>query len=163
MEKGCKWRFRGVKWCNIRTWGETVLLGEHKRTMDDKGRMILPREYRQELGSGLIVTKGLDNCLILYPMKEWERLVERIEEMPSGSESTRIFTRLFFPNASQLVPDGQGRVMIPAHLRQMAGLEKEIVIAGLANKAEVWNPDSWEGFKNEHAQKYERSAADIGI
>lgn len=140
-----------------------MLLGEYRRAIDAKGRLILPREYRQELGSGVIVTKGLDNCLFLYPMKEWERLVERIQEMPSGSESTRIFTRLFFPNASQLVPDGQGRIMIPAHLRQMAGLTKEVVIVGLANKAEVWNPENWKDYGSEHGKKFESAASEIGI
>ena len=140
-----------------------MLLGEYRRAIDAKGRLILPREYRQELGSGVIVTKGLDNCLFLYPLKEWERLVERIQEMPSGSESTRIFTRLFFPNASQLVPDGQGRIMIPAHLREMAGLTKEVVIVGLANKAEVWNPENWEDYGSVHGEKFESAASEIGI
>lgn len=140
-----------------------MLLGEHHRNIDPKGRIILPREHRQEFGPGLIVTKGLDNCLIFYPMKEWDRLVARIEEMPSGSESTRIFTRLFFPNASQLMPDGQGRVMIPAHLRKMAGLEKEVVIAGLANKAEVWNPENWETYGSLHGGKFEQAASEIGV
>lgn len=140
-----------------------MLLGEYRRAIDAKGRLILPREYRQELGSGVIVTKGLDNCLFLYPFKEWERLVERIQEMPSGSESTRIFTRLFFPNANQLVPDGQGRIMIPAHLRQMAGLTKEVVIVGLANKAEVWNPENWKDYGSVHGEKFESAASEIGI
>ena len=140
-----------------------MLLGEHRRTIDPKGRIVLPREYRQEFGPGLIVTKGLDNCLFLYPMREWEKLVARIEAMPSGRESTRIFTRLFFPNASQLMPDGQGRVMIPAHLRKMAGLAKEIVIVGLSNKAEIWSPENWEEFGARHEDKFEQAASDIGI
>jgi MraZ protein len=140
-----------------------MLLGEHRRTIDPKGRIILPKEYRQELGPGLIVTKGLDNCLFIYPLREWEKLVIRIEQLPSGDASTRVFTRLFFANASPLSPDGQGRIMIPAHLRKMADLNREVVIAGLANKAEVWNPDNWEKYGKQHEDEYEQSASDIGI
>ncbi|MFH1149636.1 MAG: division/cell wall cluster transcriptional repressor MraZ [Actinomycetota bacterium] len=139
-----------------------MLVGSFERTIDPKGRIILPREMRREFEGGLMVTKGLDNCLFLFPMKEWEKLVERIDEMPSGSESTRRFTRLFFANASHLVPDGQGRVLIPPRLREMVGLQKEVVVVGLASKAEVWNPEAWQLYQEQSAKHYEQSAADIG-
>jgi MraZ protein len=110
-----------------------------------------------------MVTKGLDNCLLFYPMKEWEKLVERIEEMPSGSEATRRFTRLFFADASNLTPDGQGRVLIPPRLREMVGITAEVFIVGLANKAEVWDPDSWKAYRKSSEGQYEQSASDIGV
>lgn len=110
-----------------------------------------------------MVTKGLDECLYLLPMREWERLVARIEEMPSGSPATRQFSRVFFANASHLVPDGQGRILIPPRLREMIGLQKEAVVVGLSNKAEVWNPQVWEAYEADSAGQYEQSAADIGV
>jgi len=140
-----------------------MLLGYHKRALDAKGRIILPREFRSEFSPGLVVTKGLDSCLVLYPMAEWQRIQERIDEMPSGSEATRRFTRLLFSNASHLLPDGQGRVLIPPHLRQMADLKKEVVIVGLSNHAEVWDPDAWEEYRVKNIGHFEESASDIGF
>lgn len=110
-----------------------------------------------------MVTKGLDNCLLLYPMKEWEKLVERIEEMPTGSDATRRFTRLFFADASHLMPDGQGRMLIPPRLREMVGITKEVFVVGLANKAEVWDPGKWSSYRRESEGHYEQSASDIGV
>lgn len=139
------------------------MLGYHKRTIDAKGRLILPREFRQDFSTGLVVTKGLDNCLFLYPMTEWERIVGRVQEMPAGSEATRRFTRLFFSNASQLMPDAQGRVLLPPHLRELAGLSKEVVLVGLTDKAELWDPERWEEYKSSSVDQFERNAAEIGF
>lgn len=140
-----------------------MLVGSSQRAVDAKGRIILPREFRSDFEGGLMVTKGLDNCLLLYPMREWESLVGRIEEMPSGSESTRRFTRLFFANAHHLMPDGQGRVLIPPRLREMVGISGEVVIVGLSNKAEVWDPERWSSYSSESEEHYEQSASDIGV
>lgn len=143
--------------------GVRMLVGSSTRTVDGKGRIILPREFRRDFEGGLMVTKGLDNCLYLLPMKEWERLVEKIEELPSGSESTRRFSRVFFANASHLVPDGQGRILIPPHLRDMAQITKDVVVVGLSNKAEVWDPAAWEKYQKESGGHYEQAASDIGV
>lgn len=143
--------------------GRIMLVGSSSRTVDPKGRIILPREFRRDFEGGLMVTKGLDDCLYLLPMKEWERLVTRIEEMPSGSEATRRFSRIFFANASHLVPDGQGRILIPPRLREMAGLQKEVVIVGLSNKAEIWDPERWAKYESDSASHYEQAASDIGV
>jgi len=83
--------------------------------------------------------------------------------MPSGSESTRRFSRVFFANASHLVPDGQGRILIPSRLRDMAGLKKDVVVVGLSNKAEVWDPEAWEKYESDSAGHYEQAASDIGV
>lgn len=143
--------------------GSGMLVGSSTRTVDSKGRIVLPREFRRGFEGGLMVTKGLDECLYLLPMKEWDRLVARIEEMPSGSEATRRFSRIFFANASHLVPDGQGRILIPPRLREMAGLSKEVVVVGLSNKAEVWNPQRWSSYEGESEGHYEQAASDIGV
>jgi MraZ protein len=140
-----------------------MLFGSSQRAVDAKGRIILPRELRADFEAGLMVTKGLDNCLLLFPMKEWEKLVGRIEELPSGSDSTRRFTRLFFANAHHLMPDGQGRILIQPRLREMVSIKKEVVVVGLANKAEVWDPDKWDAYSRESDEQYEQSASDIGV
>jgi len=140
-----------------------MLLGYSERTVDAKGRMILPRAYRQEFESGLVITRGLDNCLLLFPVSEWESVVSKIEEMPAGREETRRFSRLFFSNASRLMPDAQGRILIPFNLREMAGLEKDVVVIGLSNKAEVWNPERWAAYRGESEGNYEQAASDIGV
>lgn len=140
-----------------------MLVGLSERAVDTKGRIILPKEYRRDFDDGVIVTKGLDSCLLLYPMEEWERVNARIAEMPTGDEATLRFTRLFFSNASNLLPDSQGRILIPPRLRSMAQVEKEVVIVGLANRAEVWSPENWERYVEENASQYEQSARDIRI
>jgi MraZ protein len=140
-----------------------MLLGYSERTIDAKGRMILPREFRQELEGGLVVTKGMDNCLLLFPMGEWEKVVSKIEDMPAGREESRRFSRLFFSNASRLIPDAQGRILLPGHLREMAGLSREVVVVGLSNKAEIWNPGAWEEYRRKSESGYEQAASDIGV
>lgn len=140
-----------------------MLLGQSRRTVDKKGRIILPRDFRQDFEAGLVVTRGLDDCLLLYPMDEWDKIVQKIEEMPAGRKETRRFSRLFFSNASRLLPDAQGRILIPPHLRQMADFQKEVVVVGLSNKVEIWSPDKWEQYREESLDQYEQSAYDIGV
>ncbi len=140
-----------------------MLLGYSERTIDAKGRMILPRAFRREFEDGLFITRGLDDCLLLFPINEWESVVSKIEEMPAGREETRRFSRLFFSNASRLMPDAQGRILIPSHLREMAELEKDVVVIGLSNKAEVWNPERWAAYRGESEDNYEQAASDIGV
>ncbi len=140
-----------------------MLLGYSERTIDAKGRMILPRAFRREFEDGLFITRGLDNCLLLFPVGEWESIVSKIEEVPAGREEARRFSRLFFSNASRLMPDAQGRILIPSYLREMAGLEKDVVVLGLSNKAEVWNPERWAAYRGESEDNYEQAASDIGV
>ena len=140
-----------------------MLLGYSERIIDAKGRMILPRAYRQEFESGLVITRGLDNCLLLFPMDEWESVVSKIEEVPAGKEEARRFSRLFFSNAKRQTPDAQGRILIPSYLREIAELTKEVVVIGLSNKAEVWNPERWAAYRGESEGNYEQAASDIGV
>ena len=120
-----------------------MFLGEFVHTIDDKGRVTIPARFRDELASGLVVTRGLDRCLAVYPMNEWEKLAGQVSALPIGDRRARAFRRLVFANASDAVPDKLGRVLIPPRLREYAGLDSEIVITGLNNYIEMWNPDSW--------------------
>lgn len=120
-----------------------MFLGEFVHTIDEKGRLTIPAKFRADLASGLVVTRGIDRCLAIYPMEEWERLAERVSALPLTDRLARAFRRLVFANASDAVPDKQGRMLIPPRLREYASLDGEVVVTGLNTYIEVWNLGSW--------------------
>ena len=120
-----------------------MFLGEFVHTTDEGGRLTIPARFRADLEVGLVVTRGLDRCLAIYPMKEWERLAEQVSALPITDRRARAFRRLVFANASDVTLDKHGRVLIPPRLREYAGLDGEVVITGLNTYIELWNPDSW--------------------
>jgi MraZ protein len=120
-----------------------MFLGEFIHTIDEKGRLAIPARFRDDLEGGLVVTRGIDPCLAIYPMKAWKRLAKKVSALPVTDRRARAFRRLVFANASDLIPDRQGRVLIPPHLREYAGLDGEVVVTGLNTYVEVWNTDSW--------------------
>lgn len=120
-----------------------MFLGEFVHTTDEGGRLTIPARFRGDLEVGLVVTRGLDRCLAIYPMKEWERLAEQVSALPITDRRARAFRRLVFANASDATLDKHGRVLIPPRLREYAGLDGEVVITGLNTYIELWNPDSW--------------------
>ncbi|MBS4960054.1 MAG: division/cell wall cluster transcriptional repressor MraZ [Clostridiales bacterium] len=117
-----------------------MFMGEQQHTIDAKGRLIVPAKYREGLGEKFVVTKGLDQCLQVYPMEEWEKFEKKLEALPSKAMK---IVRFFTSGATECELDGQGRIMIPPTLRAYAGLEKEIVSIGVVNKVEIWNRDRW--------------------
>ena len=124
-------------------------MGEYRHAIDDKGRLTLPARIRDALGPIFVVTKGLDNCLFMYPNSEWEALEAKLRALPLTNKQARQFVRVFFSGASECRPDGQGRVLLPATLREYAGLEREGVIVGALTRMEVWNPESWARYVQE--------------
>ncbi|MDY6876947.1 MAG: division/cell wall cluster transcriptional repressor MraZ [Chloroflexota bacterium] len=120
-----------------------MFLGEFVHTIDDKGRLTIPARFRDDLEGGLVVTRGIDRCLAIYPMKAWKRLAKKVSALPMTDRSARAFRRLVFANASDFIPDKQGRVLIPPRLREYASLNGEVVVTGLNTYIELWNPDSW--------------------
>jgi MraZ protein len=121
-----------------------VFLGEYQHTIDDKGRLTIPARFRPGLKDGLVITRGLDDCLSIYALSEWEELAERVSGLPMGKPEARSLKRLFFANAADMELDKQGRIVIPPYLRESIGLEDEAVITGLYTYIEVWRPDRWE-------------------
>ncbi len=121
-----------------------MFLGEFAHTVDDKGRLTVPAKFRAELESGLVVTRGIDRCLAIYPLEEWNRLAERVSGLPMTDRRARAFRRLVFANASDAAPDKQGRVLIPPGLREYAGIDGDVVVTGLNTYIEVWNTDAWD-------------------
>lgn len=141
-----------------------MFLGEYTHNIDDKGRITIPAKFRGILASGLVVTRGFDQNLMLFPMDGWEELAQRIAERPLSDEDVRAFRRRVFSGAIDLMPDRQGRILLPPYLREFAGIDGEVVIAGMFNYVELWSRDSWTAVRqsiesNEDAARWE----DIGI
>ena len=115
---------------NGRKWGAIVMLmGEYNHTIDAKGRLIVPAKFREVLGDEFVVTKGLDNCLFVYPNDEWQKFEEKLQTLPLTNKNARQFTRFFLAGAASVEVDKQGRILLPSVLREFAGLEKDVVFA----------------------------------
>jgi MraZ protein len=120
-----------------------MFLGEFEHTIDEKGRITIPAKFRGRLAAGLVITKGIDDCLWLYPVDDWEELAGRISALRITDPKAREFSRQVFGGASDQVPDRQGRVNLPPYLRDYAHIDKQAVIIGLNNHCEIWNSDLW--------------------
>ena len=126
-----------------------MFIGEFKHSIDEKGRVSIPSKFRAGLASGCVVTRGLDHCLWIYPIDEWQALAEKIANLPITQKNARSFSRLMLAGASDVNLDRIGRVNLPNYLRQYADLKKEVVIIGIYNRIEIWPFDAWENFKKE--------------
>ena len=120
-----------------------MFLGEFEHTVDDKGRLTIPAKFRGRLASGLVVTKGIDPCLWLFPIDGWAELADKISALPRTDMSAREFRRQLFAGASDSVPDRQGRVNLPTYLKEYAKIENTAIIVGLYDHCEIWNPERW--------------------
>ncbi|MGI5875245.1 MAG: division/cell wall cluster transcriptional repressor MraZ [Dethiobacteria bacterium] len=132
-----------------------MLMGEYYHTLDNKGRVIVPARLREGLGDNFIITRGLDNCLFLYPMEEWLSLENKLKSLPFTKAEARAFMRMFFSGASELEIDKQGRVLIPPPLREHAELKKELVFLGVSTRAEIWSKEKWEEYSNKSNLSFE--------
>lgn len=117
--------------------------GEYNHTVDAKGRLIVPAKFREALGETFVVTKGLDGCLYVYSDEEWENIENKFRELPLTAQDARKFTRFFFAGAADCEVDKQGRILLPAVLREYAGIGKEVVLAGVLNRVEIWSKERW--------------------
>jgi MraZ protein len=123
-----------------------LFLGEFQHSLDAKGRLTLPAKFRDALADGLVVTKGMENCLFVFSRSEWPSLQDKVQSLPMIKKDARKFTRFFFGGAMEEELDKQGRVLIPENLRQYAELNREVVIIGVSNRLEVWNKENWEAY-----------------
>ncbi len=115
-----------------------MFMGQYEHTIDTKGRTIIPAKYREELGESFVVTRGLDGCLYLYPALDWQEFVDKLKNLPSNLKNRQI-QRQFLSKAMEVSLDKQGRILIPAMLREIAGLEKDIAFVGMMNHVEIWD------------------------
>lgn len=119
-----------------------MLTGQYAHTLDAKGRVNFPARLREELGERFIITRGLDNCLFVYSAQEWQFLADKLHQLPISKSAP--LNRFFFAGAAEVEPDKQGRILLPGHLRDYAGLGRDVTIAGVANRAEIWDTARWE-------------------
>lgn len=139
-----------------------MLIGEYLHSIDAKKRLSIPSKMRKELGRHSVITKGLDNCLYIYPLKEWQALAQKLSSLPAGQSSTRSFTRLMLSGASEVDTDGLGRILVPDYLKQYADLKKNVVVIGLYNHLEIWDKEKWEKYRTEAEKSKENIAEKLG-
>lgn len=120
-----------------------MFMGEYQHTIDDKGRLIIPSKFREELGETFIITRGLDQCIFVYPLSEWEIIEQKLKVLPFTKKDARAFTRFFFSGAAECQLDKQGRASITSPLRQYANLDKDCVVIGVSNRIEIWSKTEW--------------------
>jgi MraZ protein len=138
-----------------------MFMGEYQHTIDDKNRLIIPSKFREELGDEFVMTKGLDNCLFIYPQEEWKKLEQKLIALPFTKADARAFVRFFFSGASECGLDKQGRVLVPQILKEHAKLLKDVVIIGVSSRVEVWSREVWERYSQEAEKDYESIAENL--
>ncbi len=120
-----------------------MFMGEYSHTIDTKGRLIIPSKFREELGETFVVTKGLDGCLFVFSDEEWRAFEIKLKSLPLTNKNARQFARFFVAGATPCELDKQGRILLPATLREFAGLEKDVVLTGMLNRIEIWSKEKW--------------------
>ena len=131
-----------------------MFLGTHSPRLDDKGRLILPAKFRDELAEGVVITKGQERCLYVWPMAEFRRVTEAMSQAPVTQKTVRDYSRVFFASASDEVPDKQGRITVPPALREYAGLTRDCVVIGANTRVEVWDAAAWESYLADREQAF---------
>jgi len=143
-----------------------MFIGEYSHTIDEKGRMAIPSKMRSKLGSGAVVTRGIDKCLWVFPKNEWQELASKLASLPITDTDSRAFSRLMLAGAMEVEFDSQGRALVPGYLRTYAGLKKNAVVAGLYNRLEIWDDKVWEEYKSKIEKQTDtitKHMSDLGV
>lgn len=138
-----------------------MLMGEYEHSIDSKGRLIIPSKIRSEIGSKFILTRGLDGCLFGYPLNEWSKVEEKINQLPVSKKSARYFARFLFSAADESKVDSQGRINIPDMLINYAGIEKKCVVVGVSTRIEIWSKEKWDAFSEKAGEEFDDIAEDL--
>lgn len=139
-----------------------MFIGEYNHSVDPKKRLALPSKFRNELGKTVVVTRGLDKCLFVYPLDVWQELAQKLGTMPIGEGATRAFVRLMLAGATDVQMDAQGRVLIPDYLKEYAQLNRDVIVAGLFNRLEIWDQERWTAYKNDAEKNTDEIAENLG-
>jgi MraZ protein len=139
-----------------------MFIGEFQHNLDAKGRMAMPAKFRQKLTGGAIITRGLDHCLFVFANKDWEILAQKLIALPLAQANSRAFARLMLAGAVDVEADKQGRILIPDYLREFADLKKQIVVAGLYNRIEIWDSENWKQYKSKTESQSDEIAEKLG-
>ena len=139
-----------------------MFIGEYSLSIDDKGRLSVPVKFRGDLKGKAVVTRGLDSSLFLYSMAEWQKLAEKLANLPISKANTRAFSRLMLAGAMDCEMDGSGRIIVPDYLREFAKIKKRVVVAGLYNRMEIWSEDLWQKYKRATEKDSSKIAEQLG-
>ena len=139
-----------------------MLIGEYLHTLDSKKRLSLPAKFRKEVGRKVVVTRGLDACLFMFPLKTWQTIAAKLEKLPFGQSDTRGMSRFILAGAVETDVDGAGRILVPDFLKEFAGLRSRVVLAGVSDRVEIWNEKTWEEYKQRIEKGADRMAQTLG-
>ncbi|HLK02020.1 MAG TPA: division/cell wall cluster transcriptional repressor MraZ [Streptosporangiaceae bacterium] len=138
-----------------------MFLGTHSPKLDEKGRLFLPAKYREELAGGVVITKGQERCLYVFPVEEFTRITEALRAAPVTAKAVRDYSRVFFASASDEVPDRQGRITVPTALRTYAALQKECVVIGANTRLEIWDSHAWDTYLTGQEDSFADAAEEV--
>ena len=138
-----------------------MFFGTYTPKLDEKGRLFLPAKFRDQLSGGLMVTRGQEHCLYVWPQAEIERVTERLREAPVSNKATRDYIRMFSSGASDDAPDKQGRITVPPQLREWAGLTKDVVVIGAMNRLEIWDETKWSAYSEEQEEAFAELSEEV--
>ena len=139
-----------------------MLIGEYRHTFDSKKRVALPAKFRKEIGKKVVITNGLDNCLFVYPVKEWQKVAEKLSALSFGQADTRGFNRFMLAGATETDVDSIGRVLVPDFLREFAGLDTKVVIVGIHSRLEIWDEKRWQNYTKKISKQADFLAEKLG-
>ena len=138
-----------------------MFLGTHTPRLDEKGRLFLPAKYRDELAEGLVLTKGQERCLYVFPQEEFGRITEALRTAPVTAKAVRDYSRVFFASAFDEEPDKQGRITIPLSLRDYAGLQRECVVIGANTRLEIWDAAAWTSYLEQQEDAFSDASEEV--
>ena len=138
-----------------------MFLGTHTPRLDEKGRLFLPAKYRDELARGLVLTKGQERCLYVFPLPEFDRITEALRAAPVTAKAVRDYSRVFFASASDEMPDRQGRITLPAALRDYAGLQRDCVVIGANTRLEIWDAQAWNSYLDQQEDAFSDASEEV--
>lgn len=139
-----------------------MLVGEYIHTLDPKKRLSLPARFRKEVGKKVVITNGLDNCLFIYPVAQWEKMMTKMSDLPMGQSDMRGFSRFFLGGAVETDVDSIGRVLIPDFLKQFAGLKNKIAVVGMSDRIEIWDEGNWRTYRKRMEKQADTLAEKLG-
>ena len=143
-----------------------MLIGEYLHTLDTKKRLSLPAKFRKEVGRRVVITRGLDACLFMYPLSAWQKIAQKLATLPVGQSDTRGMSRFILSGACETEVDAAGRVLLPEYLKEFAGLKNRVVLAGVSDRVEIWNEKTWDEYKRrieKGADQMAQTLGDLGV
>ncbi len=138
-----------------------MFIGEYKHNLDTKGRIIIPSKFRDELHATFILARGLDSCLTIYSLKQWEKLFEEVNKLPTTKKAARQYVRMLTSTATECSLDNQGRIIIPSFLAKPVNINKECVVIGANDHIEIWDKDTWDAYITEASNNFEEVAENL--